>query len=84
MCGNHGSLPRHALKAAYPCPWGTSLHALTKELDPDEHLVILCHHGVRSMNVTSWLRNQGFEQVQSLRGGIEAWATEIDPAVSRY
>jgi rhodanese-related sulfurtransferase len=55
-----------------------------QELDPDEHLVVLCHHGMRSMNVTVWLRNQGFEKVQSLRGGIDAWTDEVDPAVSRY
>jgi|SRR5580698_5085111 rhodanese-related sulfurtransferase len=55
-----------------------------QELDPEEHLVVLCHHGMRSMNVTVWLRNQGFEQVQSLRGGIDAWSAEVDPAVPRY
>lgn len=55
-----------------------------QEFDPDERLVILCHMGMRSMNVTVWLRNQGFEQAQSLRGGIDAWSTEVDPAVPRY
>ena len=55
-----------------------------QELDPDERLVVLCHHGMRSMNVTVWLRNQGFEQAQSLRGGIDAWSAEVDPAVPRY
>ncbi|HUV70376.1 MAG TPA: rhodanese-like domain-containing protein [Terracidiphilus sp.] len=54
------------------------------ELDPEERLVIVCHHGIRSMNVTVWLRNQGFEQAQSLRGGIDAWSLEVDPAVGRY
>jgi rhodanese-related sulfurtransferase len=55
-----------------------------QELDPDERLVVLCHHGARSLNVTVWLRNQGFESAQSLRGGIEAWSTEVDPKVPRY
>lgn len=55
-----------------------------QELDPEERLVVMCHHGIRSMNVTVWLRNQGFEQAQSLRGGIDAWSTEVDPAVGRY
>lgn len=54
------------------------------ELDPDERLVILCHHGQRSLNVAVWLRNQGFEQAQSLRGGIEAWSAKVDPSVPRY
>ncbi len=55
-----------------------------QELDPDERLVVLCHHGIRSMNVTVWLRNQGFEQAQSVRGGIDAWSAEVDAAVKRY
>jgi rhodanese-related sulfurtransferase len=55
-----------------------------QELDPDEHVVILCHHGQRSLNVAVWLRNQGFEQAQSLRGGIDAWSAEVDPAIARY
>jgi rhodanese-related sulfurtransferase len=55
-----------------------------QELDPDAHIVTVCHAGVRSMNVAVWLRNQGLERVQSLRGGIDAWSREIDPAVPRY
>ena len=39
-----------------------------QELDPDEDIVVVCHHGVRSMNVTSWLRQQGFEKARSMQG----------------
>jgi len=55
-----------------------------QELDPDEHIVVLCHHGVRSLSVTAWLRQQGFEQVQSVRGGIDRWSREVDGTVTRY
>jgi rhodanese-related sulfurtransferase len=55
-----------------------------QELDPEEHLVVLCHHGVRSMNVTAWLRQQGFEKAQSMRGGIDAWSSLVDTNVPRY
>jgi len=65
-------------------PMGEVPSRAHQELDPDEHLLVLCHHGVRSMNVTVWLRNQGFEQAQSVRGGIEAWSTQVDPAINRY
>ena len=65
-------------------PMGDVPSRAHQELDPDERLVILCHHGQRSLNVTAWLRNQGFENVQSLRGGIDAWSTEIDPTIPRY
>jgi rhodanese-related sulfurtransferase len=54
------------------------------ELDPDEPIVVICHHGARSLNVTMWLRAQGFEHVQSLAGGIDGWARAIDPAIPRY
>ncbi len=54
------------------------------ELDPEKHTIAICHHGVRSMNVTAWLRQQGFDKVQSLRGGIDRWAREIDPKIPLY
>ncbi len=55
-----------------------------KELDEDSPILVLCHHGARSMSVAVWLRNQGFEQAQSVSGGIDAWSRNIDPAVPRY
>ncbi len=55
-----------------------------QEIDPGGHIVVVCHHGVRSMNVTVWLRRQGFEKVQSLAGGIDRWARQIDPSVPVY
>ncbi len=55
-----------------------------QELDPDRPTVVLCHHGARSLNVTLWLRKQGFEHVQSLAGGIDQWSRAIDPAIARY
>lgn len=47
-------------------------------------VVVYCHHGVRSLNVVNWLRQQGVENCQSLEGGIDAWSAFIDPAVPRY
>src|SRR5215472_9566330 len=67
-----------------PMPMGEVPARFQQELDPEEHIVVVCHHGVRSMNVTAWLRQQGFEKVQSLQGGIDRWAREIDPSVPVY
>ena len=47
-------------------------------------LVVICHHGMRSLNVVNWLRQQGVEQCTSLAGGIDLWSREIDPNVPRY
>jgi rhodanese-related sulfurtransferase len=72
------------IEGSLPMPMGEVPTRAQKELDVDERLVIVCHHGVRSMNITAWLRRQGFENAQSLRGGIDAWSVEVDPAVARY
>ena len=58
--------------------------ARVQELNPGEHIIVICHHGVRSMNVTAWLRQQGFEKVQSMAGGIDRWSRTVDPKVPIY
>ncbi len=65
-------------------PMGDVPSRAHQELDPEDHVVVLCHHGVRSMHVTAWLRQQGFEKVQSMRGGIDAWSRRIDGTVPVY
>lgn len=47
-------------------------------------LVVFCHHGVRSLNVVHWLREQGVPTCQSMAGGIDAWSATVDPSVPRY
>ena len=54
------------------------------ELDPDAPIIVMCHHGARSLNVAIWLRDQGFTHAQSLSGGIDAWSRTIDPEIPRY
>jgi rhodanese-related sulfurtransferase len=43
-----------------------------------------CHHGGRSLRVVRWLREQGFSRAQSMAGGIDQWAVDIDPSLPRY
>jgi len=50
----------------------------------DAPLIVFCHHGVRSLNVVHWLREQGLGACQSMAGGIDRWSLEIDPGVPRY
>jgi rhodanese-related sulfurtransferase len=54
------------------------------ELDPNAETVVVCHHGVRSLSVTVFLRNHGFRSVSSLAGGIDRWSLIVDPSVPRY
>jgi rhodanese-related sulfurtransferase len=65
-------------------PMGDVPSRAHQELDPEDHIVVICHHGVRSMNVTAWLRQQGFEKAQSMRGGIDAWSRTVDGNVPVY
>jgi rhodanese-related sulfurtransferase len=72
------------ISSAKLMPMGEVPSRAHQELDPEDHIVVVCHHGVRSMNVTVWLRQQGFEKAQSLRGGIDAWSRRVDGRVPVY
>ena len=56
----------------------------SNELNPDDEIVIICHHGRRSMQVGMFLERQGFSSLINLTGGIAAWADEVDPNLPRY
>ncbi|MEQ8789659.1 MAG: rhodanese-like domain-containing protein [Pirellulaceae bacterium] len=64
----------------------SEIQARAAELAPhrEAHIVVHCHHGGRSMQVTQWLRGQGFDRVQNMAGGIDHWAIEVDPSLPRY
>jgi rhodanese-related sulfurtransferase len=55
-----------------------------KLADPDEALLILCHHGGRSERAAAFLIRSGFTNVTNVAGGIDAWAVEVDPLLARY
>jgi rhodanese-related sulfurtransferase len=61
-----------------------SIPANLQALDSEEPVVCYCHHGMRSLDVTVWLRTQGVENVRSLAGGIDRWSLEVDTKVPRY
>ena len=54
------------------------------ELDPNQTLYLHCKSGGRSMKALQFLREQGFKYVKSVKGGITAWADEIDSGVAKY
>jgi rhodanese-related sulfurtransferase len=54
------------------------------ELDPGRDIVVICHHGGRSMQVAMFLERLGREGVHNLAGGVDAWAREVDPSMERY
>jgi rhodanese-related sulfurtransferase len=62
----------------------SSIPARQEELDPEQAIVCICHHGARSMQVGAFLERAGFEQVVNLTGGIHAWAMQIDSSMATY
>jgi sulfur-carrier protein adenylyltransferase/sulfurtransferase len=55
-----------------------------RELDPNQALYIHCKMGGRSMQALQFLRQQGFQNLKNVMGGITAWSNEIDPSVPKY
>jgi len=62
----------------------SQLQERVRELDPGRTYYLLCRSGVRSLRAVQFLRQRGFRHVKSVRGGILAWAQEIDPTLPRY
>ena len=54
------------------------------ELDRDQPIAVLCHHGSRSMQVAAFLVQQGFGHVANITGGINAWSSQVDASVPTY
>jgi rhodanese-related sulfurtransferase len=55
-----------------------------ESLPRNRPVVVYCHHGMRSAQVAAFLLSQGYGPVYNLTGGIDAWSTQIDPALPRY
>jgi rhodanese-related sulfurtransferase len=65
-------------------PMRTVPQALPSLEAEDAPLIVFCHHGMRSLQVVSWLRERGVEECVSMAGGIDRWSLEIDSTVPRY
>jgi rhodanese-related sulfurtransferase len=62
----------------------SAIPARQEELDPQQAVICICHHGARSMQVAAFLERAGFEDVSNLTGGIHAWALQVDGAMPTY
>lgn len=61
--------------------WAENIHS---RFEAEVETLVLCHHGMRSAQMCSWLHQQGFTRVRNIAGGIEAYAVTIDPTIPRY
>ncbi len=74
-------------KAAFPNAIHIPLPELIRnvaKIPQNKLVIILCHHGARSLQACYLLKDRGFDKVVSLRGGIELWSMKIDPTIPRY
>ncbi len=66
------------------------VRSLQQAASPDASLsatapiILICHHGMRSMQCAQFLMGQGLTQLINLSGGIDAWSARVDPAVPQY
>jgi rhodanese-related sulfurtransferase len=63
---------------------GGQIAEWSKTLDPEEEILIYCHHGIRSLHALMYLTAKGFTRVRHLRGGLDAYSLRADPSVPRY
>lgn len=54
------------------------------ELDVDQPIVCICHHGMRSMQIAVFLEQNGFSKISNLTGGVHAWAQQVDSTMPTY
>jgi len=71
------------LSGALLVPMSQLPHQL-ETLNPHQETVVICHHGIRSQHVGIFLERMGFTQVINLKGGIDAWARDVDPKMPTY
>jgi rhodanese-related sulfurtransferase len=71
------------IEGSTPMPMG-EVPARAGELDPDAEVVVICHHGGRSMQVGMFLEKNGYAKVHNLAGGVDAWAKTVDPSMPVY
>ena len=79
----HEELAAAAVAGALHIPM-REVPARLAELHTAKPLVVMCHSGVRSRRVAEYLLGQGFTTVFNLKGGIDAWSTQLDSQIPRY
>jgi len=62
----------------------SQLHEWAGKLNPEEEIIVMCHHGVRSAHVCSILAREGFKKMVNLAGGIDRWSNDVDSSVPVY
>lgn len=62
----------------------STLESKLGSLDQNKEIVVICHHGMRSYQVGSYMEQIGFTDIINLEGGIDLWAKIVDPEMAQY
>lgn len=79
----HSELAICRIEGALHIPMG-EVPERYEALPRDAPLIVLCHHGMRSLNVVQYLETKGFQNAINLEGGIHAWAVDVDQEMKQY
>lgn len=71
------------IEGAMHIPMG-QVPASIDQIDRTHPTVVICHHGMRSLQVIAFLQRQGFDKLHNLQGGIDAWSRDVDPRIAVY
>lgn len=64
-------------------PMGQVPNAL-EDIEPEQEIVVICHHGIRSLKVAYYLEHMGYNKTINLDGGVEAWARDVNKSMPVY
>ena len=62
----------------------SNVQRILDEIKPDDETVVICHHGMRSFQVASYLEGNGYGNIANLEGGVDAWAKSVEPDMAQY
>lgn len=79
----HSELEICRIVGALHMPMG-QIPAQMEQLPKDKHLIVFCHHGMRSMHVIQFLESKGWHNLSNLAGGIHAWSSEVESEMAQY
>jgi rhodanese-related sulfurtransferase len=79
----HDEIAIAAIPGAVVCPLSLADHWIDN-VPAGRPLVLVCHHGVRSMHAAMALAERGHRDITNMTGGIDLWSQQVDPAVPRY
>ncbi len=62
----------------------SNVQRMLESLKPDDEIVVICHHGIRSFQIANYLEDNGYKKIVNLTGGVDAWAESVDTDMAQY